>query len=56
MTIDAKRPDNSTVDDAEQSQRFIEIAKEIEASERKEDFDKAFKGLVQTRTHKKEES
>ena len=33
-------------DDPEQSKRFVETAKELEADESKENFEKALKGIV----------
>lgn len=36
----------SKLTDAERHKRFLDMAKEVEASEQKEDFDKAFKKVA----------
>ncbi len=36
----------SKLTDAERHKRFLDMAKEVEASEQKEDFDKAFKKVT----------
>jgi hypothetical protein len=40
------RKPNPPRDDPEQSKRFIEIAREVQADGTKEDFDRAFKKVV----------
>ena len=40
------RKPNPPPDDAEQSKRFIEIAREVEADGSKEEFDRAFKKVA----------
>lgn len=42
------RKPNPPRDDPEQSKRFIEIAREVEADGSKEDFDRAFKKIVKS--------
>ncbi len=37
-------------DDPEQSKRFVETAREVEAGEKPEDFERAFKKVVQKPT------
>lgn len=41
-----KRKPAPKLTDAERHKRFVDMAKEVEASERQEDFDKAFKKVA----------
>lgn len=42
----AKTPKKPKLTDAERHKRFVAMAREVEASESPEDFDKAFKKIV----------
>jgi hypothetical protein len=50
------RKPNPPPDDPEQSKRFIEIAREVEADGSKEEFDRAFKKVAKPRKVKTERS
>jgi hypothetical protein len=41
----AKREPKPKLTDAERHRRFVDMARQVEASERQEDFDKAFESL-----------
>ena len=41
-----KRPSNSKLTDADRHERFKDMAKEVEASERPEDFERAFEKIT----------
>jgi hypothetical protein len=43
------RKPNPPLDDPEQSKRFIEIAREVEANGTKEEFERAFKRVTRER-------
>jgi hypothetical protein len=46
MARSSKKPAKPKLTDAERHKRFLAMAKEVEASDKPEDFDKAFRKVV----------